>query len=42
MLKDHIEQLIKAGHLMEFVVGQEGVSIGKAWETEVTMHFPCP
>ena len=42
VLKDHLEQLIKAGHLTEFVVGQEGVSIGKAWETKVTMHFPCP
>lgn len=25
VLKDHLEQLVKAGHLKEFTVGQEGV-----------------
>ena len=29
MLKDHLEKLIKAGHLKEFVVGQEGISVGQ-------------
>ena len=28
VLKDHLEQLIKAGHLKEFVIDQEGVSTG--------------
>jgi len=30
------------GHLKEFVVGQEGVSTGRAWETKVTTHFRHP
>ena len=29
MLKDHLEQLVKAGHLKEFVVGHGGVSNGQ-------------
>lgn len=29
MLKDHLEQLIKVGHLKEFVVNQGGVSVGQ-------------
>lgn len=28
VLKDHLEQLIKVGHLKEFLVGQEGVNTG--------------
>ena len=28
VLKDHLEQLLKAGHLKEFLVTQERVSIG--------------
>ena len=27
MLKDHLEQLVKAGHLKEFVVRQEGRNV---------------
>ena len=29
MLKDHLEQLEKVGHLKEFIVGQEGGNIGQ-------------
>ena len=29
VLKDHLEQLIKAGHLKEFVVGQRGGNVGQ-------------
>lgn len=28
VLKDHLEQLIKVGHLKEFLVGHEGVNTG--------------
>ena len=28
VLKDHLEKLVKAGHLKEFVVGQGGVNTG--------------
>lgn len=29
VLKDHLEQLVKARHLKEFVVGQEGGNVGQ-------------
>ena len=28
VLKDHLEQLVKAGHLKEFLIGQEEVNLG--------------
>ena len=29
VLKDHLEQLVKAGHLKEFIVRQEGGNVGQ-------------
>jgi len=29
VFKDHLEQLVKAGHLKEFLVGEEGASVGQ-------------
>ena len=29
VLKDHLEQLVKARHLKEFLVSQEGVYVGQ-------------
>lgn len=33
MLKDHVEQLVKAGHLEEFIVGQRCETIGQGLES---------
>lgn len=29
VLKDHLEKLVKARHLKEFLVGQEGLNVGQ-------------
>ena len=29
MFKDHLEQLLKVGHLMEFMVNQGGIVVGQ-------------
>ena len=41
MLNNHLEQLVKVGHLKEFVVGQGGGNVGRDWEARV-IHFHCP
>ena len=42
MLKDHLEQLVKSGHLKEFVVGQEGVSAGQGSRNQSNNTLPAP
>ena len=42
MLKDHLEQLVKSGHLKEFVVGQEGVSAGQGSRNRSNNTLPPP
>ena len=41
VLKDHLEQLVKARHLKEFVVRQEGEVQVRNWEAKV-IHSPYP
>ena len=33
MLKDHLEQLVKVGHLKEFIIGQGGGTVGQALDS---------
>ena len=42
MLKDHLEQLVKSGHLKEFVVDQEGVSAGQGSRNRSNNTLPPP
>lgn len=40
VLMDHLEQLVKLGHFKEFLVGQEGVSIGQGSRNRSDHPFP--
>ena len=42
MLKDHLEQLVKAGHLKEFVVDQGGRNVGQGSRSRNDHALPPP
>lgn len=42
VLKDHLEQLVKVGHLKEFLVSQEGGNIGQGLGSQNDHTLPPP
>ena len=42
VLKDHLEQLVKAGHLKEFLVSQERVNMGQSLGSQANNMLPPP
>ena len=42
MLKDHLEQLVKVGHLKEFLVSQEGANVGQGSGSRNNRALPPP
>ena len=42
VLKDHLKQLVKVGHLKEFIVGQEGGNIGQGSGSWNNQALPPP
>ena len=42
MLKDHLEQLVKARHLKEFLVCQEGTNVGYGSRSRNDRTLPLP